>query len=98
MRYEKVVAKSRALLPTVPDKKDLRPYPTLEGLVFKGHRSIIRTISIHPSGKYLASGSDDHTVRGMFFFDLMIFSVSLSAKNQSKYIKIEKGRMKIIYD
>ncbi|MCL4125888.1 UNVERIFIED_CONTAM: hypothetical protein GTU68_021387 [Idotea baltica] len=62
-REVKIVAKSTDFLPKLPDKKDLRPYPTMEGLRFVGHRSIVRTLAMHPGGKYLASGSDDHTVR-----------------------------------
>ncbi|KAK3872112.1 hypothetical protein Pcinc_022794 [Petrolisthes cinctipes] len=59
----RVTVKSRDLLPVLPKPRDLQPFPKWEGIIFKGHRSIIRTISVHPKGKYLASGSDDHTVR-----------------------------------
>ncbi|KAK7071982.1 Ribosome biogenesis protein 1 [Halocaridina rubra] len=62
-RVRKIQASSTDLIPLLPKPQDLRPFPTQEALVFKGHNSIIRTISVHPLGKYLASGSDDRTVK-----------------------------------
>ncbi|KAK8741083.1 hypothetical protein OTU49_002486 [Cherax quadricarinatus] len=62
-RVLRVNASSKDLIPVLPKAQDLQPFPTMEGLVFKGHRSIIRSISIHPLGKFLASGSDDQTVK-----------------------------------
>lgn len=62
-RVMRVKAESKDLIPVLPKPQDLRPFPTMMGLIFKGHRSIIRSISVHPLGKYLASGSDDHTVK-----------------------------------
>ena len=32
-------------------------------LVFKGHAHIVRSISLHPSGEWLVSGSDDKSVK-----------------------------------
>ncbi|XP_025076239.1 ribosome biogenesis protein bop1-like isoform X1 [Pomacea canaliculata] len=51
------------LIPKLPKPQDLRPFPTAEYLVFKGHTDIVRSISVHPSGQWLATGSDDGTVR-----------------------------------
>ncbi|KAK3697446.1 hypothetical protein RRG08_031210 [Elysia crispata] len=51
------------LIPKRPDKKDLQPYPTREGMIYKGHKDMVRTISPDPSGQWLASGSDDATVK-----------------------------------
>ncbi|KAG7174653.1 ribosome biogenesis protein BOP1 homolog [Homarus americanus] len=59
----RVTASAKDLIPELPKPQDLRPFPTVEGLIFRGHRSIIRSISIHPLGKFLASGSDDQTVK-----------------------------------
>ncbi|ROT74343.1 putative ribosome biogenesis protein BOP1 [Penaeus vannamei] len=60
---KKPLYKADDLLPRMPKPKDLRPFPTREALRFVGHQSVVRTISIHPLGKFLASGSDDHTVK-----------------------------------
>lgn len=61
--YRKVKGQSKDLLPDLPRPRDLRPYPTNECVLFAGHRSIVRCLSVHPLGKMLATGSDDHTVR-----------------------------------
>ncbi|XP_077982660.1 ribosome biogenesis protein bop1-B-like [Glandiceps talaboti] len=51
------------LIPKLPKPKDLQPFPTTQALVYKGHTKLIRTISVDLSGQWLASGSDDGTVR-----------------------------------
>ena len=51
------------LVPQLPKPKDLQPFPTGCGLTFKGHKNMVRTLSIEPSGQFLASGSDDGTLR-----------------------------------
>jgi len=51
------------LVPQLPKPKDLQPFPTGCGITFKGHKNMIRTMSIEPTGQFLASGSDDGTVR-----------------------------------
>lgn len=53
----------KSLIPNLPKPADLRPFPTTLTLEYKGHTGIIRTISISPDGQWLASGSDDGTVR-----------------------------------
>ncbi|PIK54286.1 putative ribosome biogenesis protein bop1-B [Apostichopus japonicus] len=51
------------LLPKLPKPKDLQPFPTTLALLYAGHTSYVRSISVDPSGQWLASGSDDKTVR-----------------------------------
>ncbi|KAJ8273377.1 hypothetical protein GJAV_G00100920 [Gymnothorax javanicus] len=51
------------LIPKLPKPKDLQPFPTTQSLVYRGHSSLVRSISVSPSGQWLASGSDDCTVR-----------------------------------
>eukprot|EP01112_Ceratiomyxa_fruticulosa_P021997 TRINITY_DN793_c1_g1_i1.p1 TRINITY_DN793_c1_g1~~TRINITY_DN793_c1_g1_i1.p1 ORF type:complete len:839 (+),score=244.60 TRINITY_DN793_c1_g1_i1:148-2664(+) len=51
------------LLPDLPAPKDLRPFPTTEAMKFVGHKGRIRSISIHPSGEWLASGGNDRMLR-----------------------------------
>ncbi|XP_032897647.1 ribosome biogenesis protein BOP1 [Amblyraja radiata] len=51
------------LIPKLPKPKDLQPFPTTQALVYTGHTNLVRCISVSPSGQWLASGSDDHTVR-----------------------------------
>ncbi|KAL7634217.1 UNVERIFIED_CONTAM: hypothetical protein RMT77_015547 [Armadillidium vulgare] len=102
-RYRKIVAQAKDFLPKFPDVKDCRPFPTLEALIFEGHRSIVRTISVHPNGKYLASGSDDHTVRiwevstgrclRTFEVEEVVLKVSWNPSNKLFLLGIAMGKM-----
>ncbi|KAM8811118.1 ribosome biogenesis protein BOP1 [Eudromia elegans] len=51
------------LIPKLPKPRDLQPFPTTQALVYRGHSSLVRCLGISPSGQWLASGSDDGTVR-----------------------------------
>ena len=52
-----------SLIPKLPSPKDLRPFPTRIGVVYEGHTDRIRATSIDPTGMWVATGSDDGTVR-----------------------------------
>eukprot|EP01132_Coremiostelium_polycephalum_P007957 gene7957-9787_t len=58
-----VIKDPKKLLPQLPKPQDLRPFPSHEELLFLGHGARVRTISINPTGQWLASGSDDCTVK-----------------------------------
>ena len=51
------------LVPRLPKPRELRPYPNSLCLQYLGHTKAVRAISVSPDGQYLASGSDDGTVR-----------------------------------
>lgn len=51
------------LIPKLPKPRDLQPFPTTQSLVYRGHTGLVRSISVSPSGQWLASGSDDGSVR-----------------------------------
>ncbi|XP_073985769.1 ribosome biogenesis protein BOP1 homolog [Rhodnius prolixus] len=51
------------LLPQLPDPKSLQPFPTTMSMVYKGHRDMVRSIAVDITGQYLASASDDETLR-----------------------------------
>ncbi|XP_067416237.1 ribosome biogenesis protein BOP1 [Emydura macquarii macquarii] len=51
------------LIPKLPKPRDLQPFPTTQALVYRGHTSLVRCLSVSPGGQWLASGSDDGTVR-----------------------------------
>uniref|UniRef100_A0A3P9I8L4 Ribosome biogenesis protein BOP1 n=1 Tax=Oryzias latipes TaxID=8090 RepID=A0A3P9I8L4_ORYLA len=51
------------LIPKLPKPKDLQPFPTTQSLVYRGHSGLVRSVSVSPSGQWLASGSDDGSVR-----------------------------------
>ncbi|KAI8909726.1 NUC169 domain-containing protein, partial [Gorgonomyces haynaldii] len=52
-----------SLIPKLPSPKDLEPYPSKISITFTGHTERIRCMDIDPSGQFIASGSDDKTVR-----------------------------------
>lgn len=63
VRHQKLNIDPESLIPELPSPKDLRPFPIKCSTVFEGHDSRIRSLSIHPNGYWLATGSDDGTVR-----------------------------------
>ena len=48
-----------SLLPKLPSPEELRPFPTTCATLFRGHEGRVRSLSIDPSGIWLASGGDD---------------------------------------
>lgn len=52
-----------SLIPKIPKPAELRPFPSQQAIVYKGHESFIRTIDTDPTGQWLVSGSDDFTVK-----------------------------------
>ncbi|XP_033626829.1 ribosome biogenesis protein bop1-like [Asterias rubens] len=62
-RRMRVHVEPEDLLPKLPKPKDLQPFPTAQAVVYQGHGSYVRTISVDPTGQWFASGSDDKTVR-----------------------------------
>ena len=47
-----------SLIPKLPDPKELKPFPTFEALRYIGHKAKLTSISVDPSGSYLASGDE----------------------------------------
>jgi len=52
-----------AILPPLPNPKELRPFPTTELLRMIGHRDKVLCIAPDPTGHWLLSGSSDCTLR-----------------------------------
>lgn len=63
VRHNKLNIDPDSLIPELPSPKDLRPFPIKCSTVYQGHNGRIRTVSVDPSGLWLATGSDDGTVR-----------------------------------
>lgn len=63
VRRNKLNIDPESLIPKLPSPKDLRPFPVRCSTVYVGHQGRIRALSIDPSGLWLATGSDDGTVR-----------------------------------
>ncbi|KAL9634310.1 MAG: hypothetical protein Q9164_004166 [Protoblastenia rupestris] len=63
VRRSKLNIDPESLLPKLPSPEELRPFPTTCATLFRGHEGRVRSLAIDPSGKWLASGGDDGTVR-----------------------------------
>ncbi|ODV84438.1 hypothetical protein CANARDRAFT_29285 [[Candida] arabinofermentans NRRL YB-2248] len=63
VRKNKLNIDPESLIPELPSPKDLRPFPIRTSTIYEGHSGRIRAMSIDPSGNWLATGSDDGTVR-----------------------------------
>ncbi|OMO61079.1 hypothetical protein COLO4_33567 [Corchorus olitorius] len=63
VRKKRINIDPESLKPKLPSRKDLRPYPVTCYLEYKGHDDAVLSISVEPSGQWIASGSKDGTVR-----------------------------------
>ncbi|VEU22871.1 DEKNAAC103966 [Brettanomyces naardenensis] len=63
VRKNKLNIDPESLIPELPSPKDLRPFPIRTSTIYEGHEARIRALSVDPSGNWLATGSDDGTVR-----------------------------------
>ena len=50
------------LLPELPSPNDLKPFPTRMSIEYSFHTSCVRSISVSPCARYLASGDEDHNL------------------------------------
>ncbi|XP_022740823.1 ribosome biogenesis protein BOP1 homolog [Durio zibethinus] len=62
-RKKRINIDPESLKPKLPSRKDLRPYPVTCYLEYRGHEGAVLSISVEPSGQWIASGSKDGTVR-----------------------------------
>ena len=62
-RKMRVHVDPQALIPELPKPKDLQPFPNTLSIVFKGHKSIIHSMSVHHGGQWLLSASNDKSVK-----------------------------------
>ena len=63
VRRSKLNIDPESLLPKLPSPEELRPFPTTCATIFRGHEGRVRSLSVDPSGIWLASGGDDGTIR-----------------------------------
>ena len=63
VRRSKLNIDPESLLPKLPDPQELKPFPSAVEVIYRGHEGRVRTVAIDPSGRFVASGGDDGTVR-----------------------------------
>ncbi|ELT96122.1 hypothetical protein CAPTEDRAFT_130363, partial [Capitella teleta] len=51
------------LIPKLPKPRELQPFPTVQSLVYRGHSAVVRCLTASLDGQWMASGSDDGTVK-----------------------------------
>lgn len=52
-----------SLLPKLPNPKDLRPFPTRISVQYEGHAGLVRGVAVDSTGQWLATASEDKTLR-----------------------------------
>ncbi|KAI8113299.1 hypothetical protein M9435_003303 [Picochlorum sp. BPE23] len=57
------ISDPESLVPKLPKPKELQPFPTILSIKYMGHSSKVTSISVHPTGQWLMSGSKDASVR-----------------------------------
>lgn len=57
-----MVTDPNMLIPELPSPNDLKPFPTVVSMDFNFHKSCVRSISISPCGRYLASGDENGNI------------------------------------
>jgi ribosome biogenesis protein ERB1 len=65
---KKIDINEEELLPQLPKPEELKPFPTKECVVYKGHESSIRAIAVDPRGKFLVSGDNGGFI---YFWDIL---------------------------
>lgn len=83
VRKNKLNIDPESLVPELPSPKDLNPFPIYNSTTYKGHTGRIRTLSIDPTGLWLATGSDDGTIK---LWEILtgreVYSVQVLSKDQ----------------
>lgn len=84
VRHNKLNIDPDSLIPELPSPKDLRPFPIRCSTIYEGHKGRIRTLSISNDGLWLATGSDDRTVRiWEVLTGRQVFQITLLTENDS---------------
>jgi ribosome biogenesis protein ERB1 len=93
VRRSKLNIDPESLLPKLPSPEELKPFPTACATLFRGHNGRVRSVSIDPTGLWLASGGDDGTVR---IWELLsgrqLWSVKLSDEDPINVVRWRPGR------
>lgn len=63
VRRTKLNIDPESLLPKLPSPEELRPFPSVCAVLFRGHEGRVRSVSVDPTGTFLATGGDDGTAR-----------------------------------
>lgn len=97
VRRTKLNIDPESLLPKLPNPDELKPFPTHQELIFRGHKSRVRTVAIDPTGMYVASGGDDCTARIWSVQTAReLWSVSFGEDNPVNVVRWRPGKDAIV--
>jgi ribosome biogenesis protein ERB1 len=97
VRRSKLNIDPESLLPKLPSPEELKPFPTTCATVFRGHKGRVRTVSVDPSGVWLATGGDDGTLR---VWELLtgrqLWTVKLSDEDAVNVVRWRPGKDAVV--
>ncbi|OJJ49557.1 hypothetical protein ASPZODRAFT_128044 [Penicilliopsis zonata CBS 506.65] len=97
VRRSKLNIDPESLLPKLPSPEELKPFPTTCATVFRGHKGRVRSLSVDPSGVWLATGGDDGTVR---VWELLtgrqLWSVKVSDEEAVNVVRWRPGKEAVV--
>lgn len=97
VRRTKLNIDPESLLPKLPDPDDLRPFPSYQTTIFRGHDGRVRSLSVDPSGTYLATGGDDGAVLIWNIIDArQVWSVRFGADDPVNVVRWRPGKEHLI--
>lgn len=82
--------KEEDILPQLPKPEELKPFPSKDNIVFKGHDNHIRCITVDDSGNYLISGD---TAGFVHFYDILTTKMVHKSHVNDKILKIEFNKV-----
>jgi ribosome biogenesis protein ERB1 len=96
VRRSKLNIDPESLLPKLPDPAELKPFPTTCATVCHGHEGRVRSLAFDPSGKYVASGGDDGTVRVWeFVTGRQLWRIKLSSEEAVNVVAWRPGQQDV---
>ncbi|KAF2764616.1 BOP1NT-domain-containing protein [Teratosphaeria nubilosa] len=96
VRKSKLNIDPESLLPKLPDPSELKPFPTTCATVCRGHEGRVRSLAFDPSGKYVASGGDDGTVRiWEFVTGRQLWRIKLSSDEAVNVVSWRPGQQDV---
>lgn len=97
VRRSKLNIDPESLLPKLPSPDDLRPFPTVCATLYRGHQGRVRSVSVSPSGTFIASGGDDGTVRVWELFSgRQLWSVKLDSEEAVSVVRWRPQRETLV--
>ncbi|KAK5098019.1 Ribosome biogenesis protein erb1 [Lithohypha guttulata] len=97
VRRTKLNIDPESLLPKLPNPDDLRPFPSHHSTIFRGHDGRVRSVSVDPSGSYVATGGDDGTARVWSIVDArQVWSVKFGEDDPVNVVRWRPGKDHLI--